>query len=87
MAFQELLSEMEDHNSDLNSQILHKNGDSSIFNPHHSTANSIEKQRFVRTMKDMLMKADHNGLDSGTTMLQIYTNQFYTVIASRINEL
>ena len=33
MAFLKLSSQMEDHSSDLSSETLHENGDSSIFNP------------------------------------------------------
>ena len=45
MAFPKLSSQMEDHNSDPNSETLHKSGDSSISNPHHTTINQMEKQK------------------------------------------
>ena len=44
MAFPKLSSQMEDHNSDMNSETLHKSGDSNISNPHHITINPMEKQ-------------------------------------------
>ena len=44
MAFLKLSSQKEDHNSDQNSETLHKSGDSSISNPHHITINPMEQQ-------------------------------------------
>ena len=45
MAFKKLSSQMEDHNSDPNSETLHKSVDSSISNPHHTTISLMEKKR------------------------------------------
>ena len=45
IAFQKLSSKMEDHNSDPNSETLHKSEGSSISNPHHTTISLMEEQR------------------------------------------
>ena len=41
----EVLSQMEYLSSDLNPETLHKSGDSSISNPHHTTTSLMEKQK------------------------------------------
>ena len=69
MAFQKLSSQMEDHNSDLNSETLHKSGDSSNpISPYHHQTNG-EAERFVRTVKDTLTKEHHSGQDPDIALL------------------
>ena len=67
MAFQKLPPQMEDHNSDLNSETLHKSGDSSISNPHHQS--NGEAEIFVRTVKDTLTKVYQSGQDPDMALL------------------
>ena len=70
MAFHKLLSQMEDHNSDLYSETLHKSGDSSISNPHHTIISLIEKQRDLSELSsNTLTKAQQSGQDPDMALL------------------
>ena len=70
MAFLKLSSQMEDHNSDPNSETLHKSGDSSTSNPHHTTISLMEKQNNLSELsKDTLTKAHQSGQDPDMALL------------------
>ena len=62
MAFLKLSSQMEDHNFDLSSETLHKNGDFNTFSPHHIITNPIEKQNdLLELLKTHLQKLTRVG--------------------------
>ena len=89
MAFLKVSSQMEDHNSDPNSETLHKSGDSSISNPHHTTINLMEKQKDLSGLSKT-PSPKHIRMDKTHTWHYYATDQHQSTLnyhTSRINEL